>query len=207
MLGRRARDRRHSLAQLTAIYRPPEAGAGIVQTQLYSYRSLLNFRLIKDAPLPHREAIRVFRELVPLLGILGINHEDRPSRSKSVVLRRAKAGGPSTLEINYVPSPEERAQQRRHQRKVVQAFARLHCVPIFRIEPGSGSSIHYAGTFGMSRAPAELTSDLEGRLRGTKDVYLADGSALPYLPAKGLTFTLMANARRIAVALAARLAA
>jgi choline dehydrogenase-like flavoprotein len=38
---------------------------------------------------------------------------------------------------------------------------------------------------------------LDGVLRGIPHVYVADGSILPYLPAKGLTLTLMANADRI----------
>jgi choline dehydrogenase-like flavoprotein len=34
----------------------------------------------------------------------------------------------------------------------------------------------------------------DGKLHGAKRVYVADGSGFNYLPAKGLTFTIMANA-------------
>jgi hypothetical protein len=47
-----------------------------------------------------------------------------------------------------------------------------------------------------------LTCDREGRLRGTRAVYLADGSVFPWLPAKGLTFNIIANADRVGTLLA-----
>ena len=37
-----------------------------------------------------------------------------------------------------------------------------------------------------------------GRLEGTSRVYVTDGSAFPRLPAKNLTYTIMANALRVA---------
>jgi hypothetical protein len=36
-------------------------------------------------------------------------------------------------------------------------------------------------------------------LGGTKNVFVADGSGFKYLPAKGLTLTLMANAHLVAL--------
>jgi choline dehydrogenase-like flavoprotein len=49
----------------------------------------------------------------------------------------------------------------------------------------------------MTTEERDLTATPDCRLRGTKTVYLADGSVLPYLPAKALTLTLMANADRV----------
>ena len=57
----------------------------------------------------------------------------------------------------------------------------------------------------MTSDPRQLTCDADGRLRGTRSVYLTDGSFLAYQPAKGLTFTIMANANRVASRLAERL--
>jgi choline dehydrogenase-like flavoprotein len=73
--------------------------------------------------------------------------------------------------------------------------------PIKRILPGEGSSIHYAGSLPMSESDKPMTTTTEGELRALRGVYIADGAAFPTLPAKGLTFTLMANARRVATAL------
>jgi len=52
-------------------------------------------------------------------------------------------------------------------------------------------------------APA---TDWKSRLRATRAVYLADGSIFPWIPPKGLTFNLMANADRVGSLLAERLA-
>ncbi len=91
MLRRPARDRRSSLAQLTAVLRVPGTPGRIVQAQLFSYRSLLTFKLMKESPLAYREGLRVLRVLIPKFAILGIHHEDRPAAGKTCVLRR---GGP-----------------------------------------------------------------------------------------------------------------
>jgi choline dehydrogenase-like flavoprotein len=42
------------------------------------------------------------------------------------------------------------------------------------------------------------TTAVNGRLHQTKNVWVADGSSLKYVPAKGISFTLMANADRVA---------
>jgi choline dehydrogenase-like flavoprotein len=54
----------------------------------------------------------------------------------------------------------------------------------------------------MSRRPGRYQTDASGLLEGTKRVYVVDGACFPKLPAKNLTFTIMANALRIGRALA-----
>jgi choline dehydrogenase-like flavoprotein len=61
-----------------------------------------------------------------------------------------------------------------------------------------GASVHYAGTFPMTRDPRPWSTDSGGRSRDFPNLWFADGSTFPSLPAKNLTFTLMANATRIA---------
>jgi hypothetical protein len=204
MLGRRSRDRRHSLAQLTAVYAPRGSSRGAVQVQYYTYRSLLTFKLLKEAPLAHREALRIMRLLGPAFGILGINHDDRPTPLKYCALQETE-GGAGRLEIQYALGDDEEARINSDERVVLRCFRRLRCVPIRRIRPGHGSSIHYAGTFPMDGSQRPLTCDADGRLQETRSVHLVDGSPFPYLPAKGLTFTIMANADRVGALLAARL--
>lgn len=207
MIGRAARDRRHSLAQLTAFYRPRTRKRGAVQIQYYSYRSLLTSKLLKESPLPYREGLRVMRALLPIVGILGINHEDIPTADKYCTLRPAPDGGPDRLAIHYSVSEEERGHQVASEHAILRCFLRLGCVPLRRIRLPAGASIHYAGTLPMSASGGDLTTDSTGRLAGTNAVYVADGSVLPYLPAKGLTLTLMANANRVGAGLAQRLMA
>jgi choline dehydrogenase-like flavoprotein len=50
----------------------------------------------------------------------------------------------------------------------------------------------------MSKNPSPLQTDIFGRVHGTSKVFAVDGSVLPSLPSQNLTFTIMANAHRIA---------
>ena len=82
----------------------------------------------------------------------------------------------------------------------------LGCVPLTMIRPGHGASIHYGGTFPIRPDGDDpLTCDRDSRLRGARRVYLADGSIFPWLPPKGLTFNIMANADRVGAHLAQEL--
>jgi hypothetical protein len=201
MLRRRARERRYSLAQLTAVLRVPGT-ARIVQAQVFSYRSLLTFKLMKETPLAYREARRILRVLIPKFSILGIHHEDRPTPGKFCVLRR---GEPDRLDIVYRPSDEEERMHAADRALLLRCFRRLGLLPLRTMLPGHGASLHYAGTFPIRPAGGDLTCDRDGRLRATRAVHLADGSIFPWIPPKGLTFNLMANADRVGTLLAERL--
>src|SRR6266446_1795814 len=125
-------------------------------------------------PLPYREGIRVMKVLVPSLAILAIDHEDRPSPDKYCILHQGKSGRPDRLEVVYSLSDTVKREQQRHEKALVRHFLRLRCIPLKTVRPGYGSSLHYAGTFPMSREKRELTVDTDGLLRGTRSVYLAD---------------------------------
>jgi choline dehydrogenase-like flavoprotein len=61
-----------------------------------------------------------------------------------------------------------------------------------------GASVHYAGTLPMTDRGGPLTTDQHGQSRDIAGLYFVDGATFPFLPAKNITFTLMANATRIA---------
>lgn len=65
----------------------------------------------------------------------------------------------------------------------------------------AGADLHYAATLPISQHPASHECRLSGELAGLPGVYIIDGAALPNLPAKAHTLTIMANADRIARAL------
>lgn len=198
MIGRKPVDERYSLAQLTAIYELPNEQRGPIQAQYFSYRSLLTFKLLKEMPLPFPEATRLTRALIPVIGIVAINYDDAPHPDRYCVLHRVDGAEADRLEIRGGLTDAEKKLQARYDRTVIKFFRRLGCIPIKRIVLPQGSSIHYAGTIPMTVDEQELTCDPQCRLRGTQNVYIADGAVLPYLPAKGLTFTTMANADRVA---------
>ena len=205
MLGREARDRRSSQGQLTALLVREQPQRRLVQAQVFSYRSLLTFKLMKELPLAAGHSRRILQVLMSCFTILGIHHEDRPTPAKTCTLRRGAAGGPDVLHIDYRPSAAEERTQHDDERALLGHFRRLGCLPLKRIRPGHGSSIHYAGTFPISADARPLTCDRDGRLRETRAVYLADGSVFPWLPPKGLTFNIMANADRVGAIVAEHL--
>lgn len=195
-LGRASKDRRHSLAQLTLIYDPEGDHRHLVQAQFFSYRSLLLYRLVKESPLPPRESLRILRAIAPAFGIWVMQHEDEQGPNKTCALRR-DANGSDHLEINYRPTPAQEQLEHARAKAMFRQFSRLGCRPLKLVHPGHGSSIHYASTLPFSESDRPLTTEPSGKLRGTRNIFVADGSSFCYLPAKGLTLTLMANANRV----------
>jgi choline dehydrogenase-like flavoprotein len=63
-----------------------------------------------------------------------------------------------------------------------------------------GASVHDAGVFPMSRGGGRWTTTEHCESREFPNLLLVDGATFPFLPAKNLTFTLMANAVRVAEA-------
>jgi choline dehydrogenase-like flavoprotein len=205
MLGAPAPARRHSLTQAGLMFVPPD-GAPPVYGELHVYRSLMLFKLAKESFLPVPQARRILRELMNAFLIAVIEHADYPTPDKWCVLQRGRPGEPDVLEVSYRMEAEAIERQHAAERQIRRQLRRLGCLPIGRIDPGHGASIHYGGTVPMSAADRELTVTPECRLRGTRRVFLADGSVFPYLPAKPLTFSLMANADRVGTIVAQDLA-
>jgi choline dehydrogenase-like flavoprotein len=74
----------------------------------------------------------------------------------------------------------------------------LWTLPMLVQKSATGHAIHYAGTLPMSEAPARYQCDPAGKLAGTRRVYIADSACFSALPAKNMSFGMMANAMRVA---------
>ena len=61
-----------------------------------------------------------------------------------------------------------------------------------------GSSFHVGGSLPMHDQPSDGQTDIHGRIAGTKRTHVIDASVFPSIPATTITFTVMANAHRIA---------
>jgi len=77
--------------------------------------------------------------------------------------------------------------------------------PALAVRVPTGHAIHYAGTLPMSPNPGRYQCTTDGRLWPTQRVYVGDSASFPRLPAKNMSFGMMANAMRVASALARRL--
>ncbi len=198
MLGHASREDRHSLSQLVAIFTPPDGPNDSISLQIYGYRSLLLFKLVKEMPLPAWAGLQVARLLMNSLVIAGLHHSDAPSPTKTLRLARRPDAPLPELHCDYAPSEEETTRNRRRERSLARLLMGLGVIPYGRISPGAGSSIHYAGTLPVGDGGARFESAPDGRLRAAPRVYVGDSAGFRFLPAKGLTFSIMANALRVA---------
>ena len=62
----------------------------------------------------------------------------------------------------------------------------------------AGSGFYAGGSFPMRRDPGRLETDALGRLTGFQRMHLVDASVFPSIAGTPVTFTVMANAHRIA---------
>lgn len=200
MLGRRPDARRLSLAQISGILVPPDDPAELVSFQINHYSSLMLFKLVKEMPLPPWAGLLAARLLVSSLSIVGVYHADAPHPRTSLRLSRSEGSDGAVAEIAHTPIPAIERVRADRERQVLAAMRKLRYVPLGAVRPKWGTSMHYAGTIPMTAAASgnALSTDREYRLRGTRSVFVGDSSTWNYLPAKGLTFTIMANARRAA---------
>lgn len=155
--------------------------------------------VVPSLPLALRHALAIFRNLHAALGLVNINFSDY-RREENLVALEATPAGDTRLLIEYTPPPGETEKLARTMRDFRRFLLRLGCLappPMTHIRP-MGASVHYAGVLPMSPEPKPLATSPEGRSHDFDNLYFVDGTTFPALPAKNLTFTLMANAVRIA---------
>lgn len=200
MLGKEAEQNKMGFAQLSLFHDEQQNNFDVAMASIYSYQSLMLFRIIKEAPLNFVDARIIMRYLMSGIVIMGIHHPEQ--RNKLKFLELIKDNNTITgdkLQATYILGEDEKEKINIRERKYTKAMRKLGAYAIKRINPGNGSSIHYAGTLPFSKSNDPYTLSPDGKLSGTKNVYVADGSGFNYLPAKGLTFTLMANAHLTAL--------
>ena len=79
------------------------------------------------------------------------------------------------------------------------AYAQIgaYMLPMSFTAAQAGADIHYAGTLPMRATPGPGETGTNGELFGMNGIHVIDGAALPILPEKSHTLTIMANAARI----------
>lgn len=171
-----------------------------IHCQITTLKTAMVHPIIQSLPLDLRTATSIFRNLRAGLGLVNINLHDRRRPTNYLTIRPNGNGGSSQLVINYVPQADEKQRIATAMRRVKKALWKLGCI----VPPGlshvrpMGASVHYAGTIPMTERPEPLTASKTCRSHDFGNLYFADGTTFPFLPAKNLTFTLMANATRVA---------
>jgi len=153
----------------------------------------------QSMPLDFKTGIYMGRHFHPAFGVVNINLCDTRRENNYLTLDEAEAGG-STLVIRYEPPYNEKETIKFSLKKMGKFFKKLGTVmPGFQVQlRPMGASVHYSGTLPMSETGGPLTTNRNCRSNDFENLYLVDGSTFPFLPAKNLTFTLMANAARVA---------
>jgi choline dehydrogenase-like flavoprotein len=197
MIGKQWDPASYQYHQVAMAVRLPESGE-MIHGLVTTLKTALIHPLVQSLPFDLRTAVSAFRSLHGALGMVNINFPDHPRPENYATLDLTTA--PHRLSIHYQAESAEPERLRRAIAAFRKILAKLGCfVPsqTIHVRP-MGASVHYAGTLPMTNDAAPWTCTPNGRSREIENLYFADGSTFPDLPAKNLTFTLMANASRIA---------
>lgn len=191
--------RKSGMGQLVMFYDTLKDNSDVSMAAFFTYRSLMLFRLVKEAPLNFSDARALMQYLISGMVIAGMHHSEAFGENKylELVPDSASLTGDAMKAVYHLSAEEQKAVDKKD-KEFFKAFMKLGCIPIRKVNPGHGSSIHYAGTLPVSETEKPLSTAPDGLLYGTKNVFIADGSSFKFLPAKGISFTLMANAHRVA---------
>lgn len=199
LMGKAVEPRKLGFTQISLFLDEAHDNRDVSVASLYSYQSLMLFRIIRHMPLNFRDSRLIMQYLMSGLVIMGVHHPDAPSANKYLqLIESSKTPTGDMLKAVYQVKKDEAREYERREKKYLQAMRQMRTYGLKRIDPGFGASIHYAGTLPFSTVKKDLSLSPDGRLHGTKHVYVADSSGFNYLPAKGLTFSILANAHLVA---------
>jgi choline dehydrogenase-like flavoprotein len=191
-IGQKLDWRDSSISQLNLIH---EYGGTVLQGSIYGAAGPLRSDILFDLPLSLSANVSCLRRLAAATGLLMLFYP--AARHPENHLRLTADGA---LKIAYGEPATIGPARGEAEKDLIRAFRRIgiYSAQALCHYPRMGSSIHYAGTLGMREFPGRYEVYPDGRLHGTRAVYVVDGACFPQLPAKNLTFTIMANAMRIA---------
>ena len=156
--------------------------------------------LIQSVPFDLRTSVFIFRNLHSALGLVNVNFPDQRRTSNYLTLEPVSRSKLPKFVMHYIPEETEKSLIKKTMKRLKKALRRLGCI----VPPGMvhsrpmGASVHYAGTIPMSTEKRPFTVSEYCLSHDFDNLYIVDGSTFPFLPAKNLTFTLMANAIRVA---------
>jgi choline dehydrogenase-like flavoprotein len=182
-------EKRSFYAQVNLFYAGPLSTEPLVG-MIYGVDGLLRSDMLFQFPLAARGCLTGARYVLPAMAVLQVFYPDDPDPANTL---RLDANG--DLVIDY--EPRALGAVERHLIRVLKT-AGLRSSPRLIRAGWPGASVHYAGSLPMRERPArKYETDPLGRLAGHRRVHVGDSATFPRLPAKNLTFTIMANAMRI----------
>jgi choline dehydrogenase-like flavoprotein len=176
-----------SLGQLNMVVEEQDE---TLQATFYGTTGPLRSDILFTLPLSFRANLALVKYAAPAMGLMMLFY---PGPEKGDSYLRLRESG--ELEIEFAETPANPAVERRLIRLLRRLGYWTHPALIQR--PGGGQGLHFAATLPMRDQPREYQTDSQGLLFGTSRVHIVDGACMSRLPAKNLTFTIMANALRI----------
>ena len=147
-----------------------------------------------------KTSLYLFRHMHAALGVAMVALGDSRRDENYLTLEQTHNEMQPRLVAHYTSAAGEHDRVRSTVRQTVRLLRKLGCI----VPPGKthvrpmGTGIHYAGTVPMSHESDRLKVSPQCRSHDFNNLFLVDGSTFPSLPGKGLTFSLMANAARVA---------
>jgi len=201
MLGKSYDPRSYQYHQLAVgFYLENGSHRDYIHGQVTTLKTALMQPVLQTMPLDWKTATFLGRNLHSALGVVNLNYSDYRREENYLSIQPSADHHLSCLEISYTPPPGEKEKIARTMKRIKKFFAGLGAI----VPPGQahirpmGASVHYSGTLPMSKEKKPRTLAPDCRSHDFENLYIVDGAAFPYLPAKNLTLTLMANAARVA---------
>jgi choline dehydrogenase-like flavoprotein len=183
-----------TLSQVFIELNCPQISRRSVHLQIYTYSDLIAGAV--------RQSLGGLRFLAPalqkrLLIVQGYLHSDE---SASIEMTLKRDGQRDFLQLQPVLNPETSGVVKKVVSELFKQFRALGgfvVPPMLQIaRPGRG--FHCGGSLPMRAQPGNFGSDSLGRPSGWSRIHVVDASVLPTVPATTITFSVMANAHRIA---------
>lgn len=169
---------------------------GLVTT----FKTAMLHPVMDKLPVDLNTAVYLVKNLHCGLGIVNVNLHDTRRPHSYLAVEPTGTNGHTRLVIHYRPAAAQVEQIKTAMKLMKKVLWRLGCI----VPPGMvhvrpmGASAHYSGTLPMSSEKRSCTVSKNCESHDFENLYIVDGATFPFLPAKNLTFTLMANAVRVA---------
>ena len=191
-------ERLYTLSQLCLELIDPELSRRSIHLLVYTYNDLYRRALNKAAgPLAVAARPMLSRILGRLVVIQGYFHSDDSGRI-AARLENGKHGKRLVLSARLNPRTRPLAKAVLNRISENRRSFRGSPVPFATRIADPGKSYHAGGSFPMRANPGRFECDVRGIPTGFSRVHLIDASCFTSVPATNVTFTIMANASRIA---------
>ena len=183
-------EKRSYSSQINIFYSGPLWPKPVVG-MIYGLDGLLRSDILFNFPLTISGSIAAAKYLLPAMNLLQVFYPEDGRESNYL-----KIDEYGNIVINY-----ELMKPGVVERLLLMSFRKIgyYGIPLLIRYAEAGMSIHYGGSLPMRRDPRNsYETYLDGLLKGSQHIYIGDSANFPQLPAKNLTFTVMANSMRIA---------